>query len=334
MKLEFQQLFKINFMEQTTILTEFAQDTLVGLSAYPKYLSSKYFYDDKGSKIFQDIMRMPEYYLTDCELEIFQTQKQEIFQDFLGSETQFELIELGAGDGLKTKILLSHFLSQKVPFKFTPIDISAEAVNKLVDGLEKDIPGLQVNGQIGDYFHLIHDLKGNDQIRKIILFLGSNIGNFNDKESFEFLSHLKNVLNPNDLVFIGFDLKKDPDIILQAYNDPHGHTTAFNLNLLHRMNNELEANFDINNFMHQEIYNPQTGTAKSFLISLKTQEVNIHELDKSFMFNEGEMIFMEMSQKYDHEMISELSIKTGFEIVRNFNDKRQYFVNSLWRLKS
>ncbi len=334
MKLEFQQLFKINIMEQTTILTEFAQDTLTGLSAYPKYLSSKYFYDDRGSKIFQDIMRMPEYYLTDCELEIFQSYKQEIFEEFLGSETQFELVELGAGDGLKTKILLSHFLGQRIPFKFTPIDISAEAVNNLVDGLEKDIPGLQVNGQIGDYFHLINDLKGNDQIRKIILFLGSNIGNFNEEESFEFLSHLKNVLNPNDLVFIGFDLKKDSDIILKAYNDPNGHTAAFNLNLLYRMNNEFGADFDTANFKHQEIYSPQTGTAKSFLVSLKSQEVNIPELDRTFWFREGELIFMEMSQKYDHEMISELAIKTGFEIVRNFNDKRQYFVNSLWKIKS
>lgn len=334
MKLEFQPLLKLILMEQTTILTEFAQDTLNGLSAYPKYLSSKYFYDEKGSKIFQEIMRMPEYYLTDCELEIFQTYKQQIFEDFLGSESQFEIVELGAGDGLKTKILLSHFVSQNVPFRFTPIDISEDAVNMLVDDFGKEIPGLHVSGLVGDYFHLIEDLKGSNKIKKIILFLGSNIGNFDEKQTLKFLRHLKNVLNPNDLVFIGFDLKKDPNIILNAYNDPNGHTSDFNLNLLHRINNELGADFDTNNFKHQEIYSPQTGIAKSFLVSLKSQKVNIPDLDKTIWFKEGELIFTEMSQKYDLEMISELARKTGFEIIRNFFDEHHYFGNSLWKLNA
>lgn len=321
-------------MEQITTLTEFAQDTLTGLSSYPKYLSSKYFYDEKGSKIFQDIMRMPEYYLTDCELEIFQLQKQEILNKFIGNESEFELVELGAGDGLKTKILLSYFLSKNVRFKFTPIDISEEAVNTLVDDLEKNIPDLQVNGQVGDYFNLIEDLKGIDKVKKIILFLGSNIGNYDEQQSLNFLNHLKEVLNPIDQVFIGFDLKKDTEVILNAYNDLHGHTAAFNLNLLHRINNELSADFIIDQFKHHEIYNPQSGTAKSFLISLKSQKVTIHDLDKTFLFNEGELIFTEMSQKYDLNMINRLAEESGFEVVRNFFDFRQYYVNSLWRLKS
>lgn len=321
-------------MEQITTLTEFAQDTLTGLSSYPKYLSSKYFYDEKGSKIFQDIMRMPEYYLTDCELEIFQLQKQEILNKFIGNESEFELVELGAGDGLKTKILLSYFLSKNVRFKFTPIDISEEAVNTLVDDLEKNIPDLQVSGQVGDYFNLIEDLKGIDKVKKIILFLGSNIGNYDEQQSLNFLNHLKEVLNPIDQVFIGFDLKKDTEVILNAYNDLHGHTAAFNLNLLHRINNELSADFIIDQFKHHEIYNPQSGTAKSFLISLKSQKVTIHDLDKTFLFNEGELIFTEMSQKYDLNMINRLAEESGFEVVRNFFDFRQYYVNSLWRLKS
>lgn len=311
-------------MDTTATLTEFAKDTLSGLSSYPKHLSSKYFYDDKGSQIFQDIMRMPEYYLTDCELEILQTQKQEILNEFISKESAFELVELGAGDGLKTKVLLRHFLNNKIRFKFTPIDISQEAITSLLNELEHEIPGLVVNGQIGDYFHLIEGLKGNDSVKKIILFLGSNIGNFDEQKSLNFLNHLREVLNPKDQVFIGFDLKKEPDVILNAYDDPHGHTAAFNLNLLHRINNALGANFDIDAFKHHEIYDPQTGTAKSFLISQKSQEVIIPELDKSFMFDEGEAIFMEMSQKYDLEMIKNLAEKSGFEVVRNFFDKRQY----------
>ncbi|MCD4664901.1 MAG: L-histidine N(alpha)-methyltransferase, partial [Bacteroidales bacterium] len=280
-------------MEQVLTLTDFAKDTLEGLSASPKYLSSKYFYDEQGSKIFQDIMHMPEYYLTDCELEIFKTQKQNILNEFIGQGTHFELVELGAGDGLKTKILLSHFLSQKASFKYTPIDISEEAVKNLVTNLKNEIPGLHVNGRIGDYFDLIKDFNVNGQTKKIILFLGSNIGNYNKQKSLGFLNQLKMVLNPQDQLFIGFDLKKDPGVILKAYNDPHGFTAAFNLNLLYRINRELDANFDLQNFKHHEVYDPQSGTAKSFLISRKNQEVNILSLNKTFSFEKWEPIFME-----------------------------------------
>ena len=140
-------------------------------------------------------------------------------------------------------------------------------------------------------------------------------------------------MQSGDLLFIGFDLKKDQDIILKAYNDPHGHTAAFNLNLLQRINNELNADFDPGHFRHLEVYDPESGTAKSKLISLRKQEVAIKDLDKIISFEKGESIFMEMSQKYDLEMIMDLADKSGFEIVRNLYDKRQYFVNSLWKLK-
>jgi L-histidine N-alpha-methyltransferase len=136
-----------------------------------------------------------------------------------------------------------------------------------------------------------------------------------------------------DMVFIGFDLKKESHIILNAYNDPHGHTAAFNLNLLQRINTELDANFDLNNFSHKELYNSDSGTAKSYLMSKIAQEVNIQSLDKTIHFEDGEKVFMERSQKYDLEMINKLAEKSGFEIVRNFFDQRQYFVNSLWKIK-
>lgn len=320
-------------MEQVSIQTDLAQDTLEGLSSQQKYLSSKYFYDDQGSKIFQDIMRMPEYYLTNCELEIFYSNKKEILYEFSGREKQFEILELGAGDGLKTKILLSHFLDRNATFNYIPIDISEEAIINLLSNFEKEIPELEINGRIGDYFDLIEDFKLNGQIKKIILFLGSNIGNFNGRQALVFLNKLRNVLNPIDQVFIGFDLKKDPEVIMKAYNDPHGHTAAFNLNLLKRLNKEMGADFKLENFKHHEVYNPQSGAAKSYLISLKDQHVYIDELNKSFSFNKWESIFMERSQKYDMEMISNLASNSGFEIVRNFYDQRQYFVNSLWKLK-
>ncbi len=319
-------------MEQTIIQTDFAKDILKGLSADSKFLSSKYFYDEKGSKIFQDIMQMPEYYLTDCELEIFQTKKQEIFEAFTNGENKYDIIELGAGDGSKTKVLLSHFIHNNISFEYIPIDISEEAIRNLIIDLEKELPSLKTNGMVGDYFHLMEDLNQYDFSKKILMFLGSNIGNFSWLESIDFFKKLHSVMRPKDLLFIGFDLKKDPATILNAYNDPHGHTSRFNLNLLQRINTELNADFNLKSFKHKEIYSPQTGTAKSFLVSQKKQEVRISDLNKTISFKEGESIFMEISQKFDEEMIKDLAENSGFEIVRNFQDERLYFMNSLWKL--
>lgn len=320
-------------MEQIVKINEFAKDTLEGLTSEKKFLSSKYFYDEKGSKIFQDIMRMPEYYLTDCELEIFKTNKQEIFNEFIGNDKGVDLLELGAGDGLKTKILLSHFVNKKVKITYSPIDISEDAVLNLVSDLKNEIPNLKVNALVGDYFKMIDNFKTNEDSKKVILFLGSNIGNFNKQTALNFLKNLRYVMNTYDQVFIGFDLKKESSVIVNAYNDPQGHTAAFNLNLLQRINEELNANFVIENFQHHETYDQETGTAKSFLISKCNQTVSIAEIGKTIEFGKHETIFTEMSQKFDLEMIEKLAESTGFEIVMNFTDERQYFVNSLWRLK-
>lgn len=317
-------------METEAQLSTFETDTLNGLSAKQKYLSSKYFYDSKGSKIFEDIMRMPEYYLTDCEMEIFLNHKQQIARAFGNPENEFELIELGAGDGLKTKILLAHLLENKYKFKYIPIDISAKSIRELQQDLEKNLPELKFDGLIGDYFQLIAGLNGFKQ--KAVLFLGSNIGNFAEEKSSLFLQQLNEVLNPGDQILIGFDLKKDPEIILPAYNDPHGLTAAFNLNLLYRINNELDADFIPENFFHQETYDPETGTAKSFLVSKKSQSVQIPKLEKTFRFNENEKIFMERSQKYDLPMIEKLAVQSGFKIAANYFDSRKWFVNSLWKV--
>ncbi len=319
--------------QNTIVQNDFAVDTIEGLTSDSKYLSSKYFYNEMGSKIFQDIMRMPEYYLTDCELEIFSNLKQEILASFSENNESFDLIELGAGDGTKTKILLSHFLEENANFKYSPIDISSDAVLSLIEDLRTELPNLKVNGLIGDYYNLIGDIKPNGYLKKVLLFLGSNIGNFNDSTSFNFLVGLRKVMCSNDLLFIGFDMKKDPNIILNAYNDPYGHTAAFNLNLLKRINDELGANFNIDEFYHREEYNPDTGTASSYLISKIEQTISINNLDQNIHFEKGEKIFTEISQKYDLDMINDLAIKSGFEVVRNFFDERQYFVNSLWKIK-
>lgn len=321
-------------MEKEITLTTFAKDCIQGLSSIPKYLSSKYFYNSKGSQIFQQIMRMPEYYLTDCELEIFQEQKEDIYRVIIEQTKepdQFELLELGAGDGLKTKVLLKHFLEQDISFEYVPIDISKSAIHQLLGELEADFPNLKTKALIGDYFHMLEDFNKTDEHPKVILFLGSNIGNFNHHGAIHFLSSLGNQMKENDLLLVGFDLKKDPQIILNAYDDPHGYTEAFNLNLLERMNTELGAHFELEKFKHLETYEEECGTARSYLMSTEDQYVEIDQLQETIHFRKEEPIFMEVSQKYDDSMIKIMAKESGFKIVRNFYDKRQFYTNSLWR---
>lgn len=307
----------------------FAQDVADGLSQRPKKLPSKYFYDAKGDQLFQDIMNMPEYYLTDCELEILQTQKETILK-LIGEDT-FDLVELGAGDGTKTKILLEYFLGQKTDFCYAPIDISGNVLRHLKEDLQARWPQLCCEPLQGDYFKVLKDLALTHEIKKVILFLGANIGNFTRDRAEAFLEHVGDYMRSNDLLIVGFDLKKDPGIILKAYNDPAGITAAFNLNLLERMNRELGANFQLDQFKHWEAYDPITGATRSFIVSMKDQEVSMDTLGKAFHFDAWEAVAVELSQKYDIPMIEQLAEEAGFEIVKHLYDERKYFVDSVWR---
>ncbi|MFO7843754.1 MAG: L-histidine N(alpha)-methyltransferase [Bacteroidales bacterium] len=317
-------------MEQTTKLSTFALDTLKGLSSNPKFLLPRYFYDDKGSRIFQDIMQMPEYYLTDCEYEIFTHYQSEMKDMFVNGNAPFELVELGSGDGLKTKILLNHFVEHQVDFKYVAVDISRQANENLRKKLKAELPALNTEFKTGDYFKMMNELNHDSDNNKVFLFLGSNIGNFLEDERHLFLSHLSDLIQQNDKLLIGFDLKKPKDIILNAYDDPHGHTRAFNLNHLVRVNNELDADFDIQSYRHVAQYNEQSGETKSFLISDKKQSVYIGALEQNIHFQKEEPIYMELSQKFDLDTIHQLAEKYGFKVKKNFTDRRNYFMDSLW----
>ncbi len=317
-------------MEQQVLLSELAADTLRGLSANQKFLLSKYFYDDNGSRIFQDIMQMPEYYLTNCEHEIFTTWNEQIIDAFIKDNLAFELIELGSGDGMKTKILLNSMVNRAVRFQYIPVDISRIANKQLVESLAVEIPELNVNAKTGDFFRVMKQLNGYSGIHKVILFLGSNIGNFSDEQLDLFLSQLSEFAHKGDKVMIGFDLKKSPEIIMNAYDDPHGHSRDFTLNHLRRLNRELGADFDLNNFEQHTEYNPETGAVKSFLVSKNDHTVHIETLDESFNFKQWEPIFMELSRKFDLETIETLASKHGFRVEENFMDNRNYFTDSLW----
>ncbi|MCB0581195.1 MAG: L-histidine N(alpha)-methyltransferase [Phaeodactylibacter sp.] len=310
-------------------LTAFARDVLQGLSGTPRKLSSRYFYDEQGDKLFQQIMRMPEYYLTDCELEIFERRKEDILRA-IGLE-QFQLLELGAGDGMKTKVLLRHFLESGADFRYQPIDISPNVLMELEESLRAELPALQVKSLPGDYFKVLHELRGGGGQPKVVLFLGANIGNYTREEAVSFLRSVAAELNPGDRLLIGFDLKKDPAVVLDAYNDPAGVTAAFNLNLLRRLNRELGANFELQGFKHWETYNPLSGEAKSYLVSRKDQHVFIKALNRSFHFEAWEAIDVELSKKYSISELESLAEQSGFAVQEHFFDRKGYFVDSLWR---
>lgn len=307
--------------------TPFAKDVLSGLQSTPKRLSSKYFYDERGDKLFQSIMEMPEYYLTDAEYDIFENCRQHIL--YLIGDQPFDLIELGAGDGYKTKVLLRHFLSQNADFKYLPIDISKNVLLELENDLKENLPGLKVEGLPGDYFEMLEQLNNKSKIRKVILFIGANIGNLTREEALNFLEKLHQNMSKGDLLLIGFDLKKDPEIILKAYNDPAGITAAFNLNLLHRMNRELNADFDVKAFKHWETYNPISGETKSYLVSKKRQ--NIHLLDETIHFEAWEAIDVELSQKYNINEVEIFAKQTGFQVVKHLFDQQYYFADTIWQ---
>ena len=314
----------------TPELSQFAADVLAGLSSEPKALSSKYFYDDEGSRLFQEIMKLPEYYLTGCEFDIFRGQAQEILRAFANGDNAFDLIELGAGDGTKTAILIEHFLRSGADITYAPIDISQKALDALTEKFNAEFPTLRMNARNGDYFKILESLKTGDGRRKVLLFLGSNIGNFSRDASVEFFRSLREVMSGDDLLFVGFDLQKDPHVIAAAYDDAAGVTAKFNLNLLTRINRELGGNFDLEKFCHYANYRPIEGSARSFLISLEEQTVRIEALGREFTFDQWEPIFMEISQKYSMRMIERLAAESGFTIKQNFFDDRNYYCDSLW----
>jgi dimethylhistidine N-methyltransferase len=311
---------------------EFANDVLKGLSSSPKKLSSKYLYDDKGSKLFEEIMLLKEYYPTKCELEIFTKHKSKILEHFHSTEEALEVVDLGAGNGLKALVLLKYF-QRRINLKYIPIDISELAISQLEDCVKNKLPDLQVKGLHTEYLQGLQKLKKNKHGQKLVLFLGSNIGNFTYKEALTFLTDLNASLNKDDLVLIGFDLKKNPKVVRSAYNDSKGVTAEFNLNILKRINTELGARFDLSKFSFYPTYDPVTGETKSYLISKEDQNVFISGLNKSFNFKKWEPIHTECSNKFDLPTIEKLAKLSGFSLEENFFDSKEYFVDSLWRVK-
>ena len=310
-------------------MNQFLKDVLKGLQASPKYLNSKYFYDKKGDELFQKIMASDEYYLTNSEMDIFLRQSKEIADSILLEEDTFDVIEFGPGDAVKSMHLVKELLKRKAIAVYFPIDISENIIGLLNQKLSKQLPDLKVHGLHGEYLHMLAQTNKLSKNKKLVLFLGANIGNFKFQEMPGFCKELNGMLSKGDLILIGFDLKKNPKKILAAYNDKEGLTSEFNLNLLTRINKELIADFNVNSFEHYATYDPDSGACKSFLVSLMTQ--NIYIDGTPIHFEKNETIFMEISQKYSVAQIDEIALQCGFTPVAYFFDKEKYFVDVLWR---
>lgn len=309
--------------------TQFYKDVLAGLRSVPKHLDAKYFYDANGDKLFQDLMNCEEYYPTNCEMEIFTQKTAELANSLIADGDAFDLIELGAGDATKSSHLLKYLIDQKADFTYLPIDISGNVISYLNITLPVTLPGINITGLQGEYFDMLKKAAAISDKRKVVMFLGSNIGNMPVAEAEDFCRVLREHLSPGDMVLIGVDLKKNPKTVLAAYNDKGGITKRFNLNLLTRINRELNADFEADQFDHYAMYDPESGACRSYLISLQDQQVKINGTE-NISFEKDEYIYMEISQKFSPDQIKNMALATGFKPSAHLLDSKGWFVDAVW----
>jgi dimethylhistidine N-methyltransferase len=307
---------------------DFKQDILHGLRSSQKSLPSKYFYDEQGDALFQQIMQLEEYYLPGCEREIIENEAKNIAQLLLQDAKHWNIIELGAGDGSKTIKLLKRLLDHGISAEYTALDISSNVLKINSQNMREALPDLKIKTVPGNYYRTFHSVP-RLTTRNLIIYMGSNIGNYNLAGAQKFLHWLKMGMTENDLAMIAFDLKKHPKTILDAYNDSQGITEAFNLNLLSRINRELGADFNLEKFDHYPYYEPVTGTAYSFLVSLEDQSVTID--GNKIAFAKHEVIHTEISKKYSLQEIEKLGKDSGYDLVKHFLDHRHYYALTMLR---
>lgn len=297
---------------------DLARDVVAGLGADPRRLPSRWFYDDEGSRLFQRIMAMPEYYLTRVEHGILRDGAAELAEWIVRGRDPVHLVELGSGDGEKTLSLCQSLQAMGVPFTFHPIDVSGQALSDLQRRFRERLPDARVVPMLGDWSEHWPRLPAGQ--RQVAMLLGSSLGNLSRPEAIALLSRIRSRLGVDDVLILGLDLKKDPHTILAAYDDAAGITAAFNLNLLRRLNRELRMDFDLAEFHHFATYSPLDGAARSFLVSRRRQVVRSAVLGRRFSFQAGEAIYTEQSQKYTPGMIDDLASAADFTVRSHVTD--------------
>jgi L-histidine Nalpha-methyltransferase len=296
----------------------FRHDVLHGLALRPKDLPCKYLYDERGSALFDEICELDEYYLTRTELAILDRHVDEM-ADAIGPEC--DLIELGSGNGVKTRLLLEHL---REPRAYFPVDISTEPLIRSTTELSQCFPAIEIVPVCDDFtgdFELPET--GPSSGRRVVYFPGSTIGNFRPTAAFELLRSIARLVRPGGGLLIGFDLDKDESIVWPAYNDRRGVSAAFNLNLLARINRELDADFDLGSFRHRADYLRNQQRVELSLVSLRSQRVRV--AGRSFCFAAGEPIHTEDSYKYRLDRFSVLTARAGFTVERRWFDEKRHF---------
>ena len=321
---------RVRRLAGTGVAASFAEDARRGLTSDPKSLPPKYFYDALGSQLFEAICLLPEYYLTRAEGEIFERRAAEIVGEAAG-DSRLVLVELGSGSASKTRRVIDAVLARQASLTYVPVDISTSALEASAHALLGDYARLTVAAYAADYDSALPHLSENFAAgaRALVLFLGSNVGNFDRGGARDLLRRLRDALREGDALLLGADLKKDPAVLEAAYDDPLGVTAAFNLNVLARANRELGADFDLRQFRHVAVYDEGEGRVEMHLESTREQTVNLGALGISIAFRAGERLHTENSYKYSPAELSALACAAGFALKRTWLDEAGRFSSNL-----
>ncbi len=305
----------------TKIEKSFAEEISYSLNNDSKFISPKFFYDKRGSELFDQICLLDEYYPTRTEISILETIQSELPLFLDGT---FRLVELGSGSSVKTRLILDVFDKIYDRFEYFPIDIS-EILTESSETLLNDYENLSITGVIDTYEGGLEFIENFDTKKNLIVFLGSSFGNFSPAEGKVFLEKINSIMKHGDLFLIGLDLVKNPSILEKAYDDSKGITAQFNLNVLSRINDELDADFNLDNFRHYSIYNKNEQRIEMYLKSLLNQSVIISKSNLSLQIQKDELIHTEYSYKYKISQIKDLMSETGFQIKKMWLDENALF---------
>jgi L-histidine N-alpha-methyltransferase len=305
------------------------QEICDGLLLKQKTISSRFFYDKKGSELFEKITKLPEYYPPQVEKELLE----QIAPWLISNTKATDIIELGSGDCSKISILLDAIDKKQLQnYRYYPVDISESALKKATETLRKKYAGLTVKQFVANFIKHINGLPGTDSNR-LLLFFGSTIGNLTRDQSLSFVKKIKNLMAPGDLFLIGFDRVKDKDVLEKAYNDTQGITAAFNLNILNVINKHIQSNFNANDFKHHAFYNENKNRIEMHLKAQKAMRIESRELSQEISFEKGETIHTENSHKFTKEQIKKIAIEAGLPIQKIYSDEKEWFSLVLFQKK-
>ena len=312
---------QIKYLDNLTPHLNLGEDVIAGLTQIPKTLPPKYFYDSLGSQLFEQICELPEYYPTRTETQILQKYAAQI-SEITGV---CQLVELGSGSSTKTRLLLDAYQNLGRCCQYVPIDVSGDILKTTALQLQKEYPALSIFGLVGTYEQALAKLQPTSFPSRMVVFLGSTIGNFTPQQSERFFAQVSDVLQPEDYFLLGIDLQKSIDILESAYNDTQGITAAFNLNMLSHLNWRFQCNFDPNLFTHQAIYNQSENQIEMYLHCQKSHSVSLGTLNLSVDFTAQESILTEISRKFDLETMNMELNNKGLIPVQTWTDSQQWF---------